>query len=388
MLAFSSFEIFVAMRHITYRKRQAALAITAVGMAVAVSLLIIAVQNGFSDYMLDIVFKSLPHIIIKPTDGENYLNLYQNVIDGVWGLEGVVGVSPVLAATATFTHEDKVVNAAMLGVLPFEADKISKMSESMVQGDLNSIIGGKRILLGRSLAEKLDMKLGDTVHADFPDARDLNLTVSGIFDTGYASVDEKTSYVSLETAQQFLNEGNVVTQIDIKLNDIDQAQAVAGQISSDRYEVQVWQESNPEIVESLAYEKASNMITLLLIMVIATFGIASIMNMLVLEKTREIGMLMAAGADSSHIRKIFLLESGLLGLMGAFLGCAMSLVLAIRLRSLQIEMPTGGMVDLPVILSYQDMVTLSLIALILSLAAGIYPAHVASKLDPVQSLRG
>ena len=273
-------------------------------------------------------------------------------------------------------------------VLPFEADKISKISESMVQGDLNSIIGGKKILLGRSLAEKLDMKLGDTVHADFPDARDLNLTVSGIFDTGYASVDEKTSYVSLETAQVFLNEGNVVTQIDIKLNDIDQAQAVAGQISSDRYEVQVWQESNPEIVESLAYEKASNMITLLLIMVIATFGIASIMNMLVLEKTREIGMLMAAGADSSHIRKIFLLESGLLGLMGALLGCAMSLVLAIRLRSLQIEMPTGGMVDLPVILSYQDMVTLSLIALILSLAAGIYPAHIASKLDPVESLRG
>jgi len=238
------------------------------------------------------------------------------------------------------------------------------------------------------LAEKLDMKLGDTVHADFPDARDLNLTVSGIFDTGYASVDEKTSYVSLETAQVFLNEGNVVTQIDIKLNDIDQAQAVAGQISSDRYEVQVWQESNPEIVESLAYEKASNMVTLLLIMVIATFGIASIINMLVLEKTREIGMLMAAGADNSHIRKIFLLESGLLGLMGALLGCAMSLVLAIRLRSLQIEMPTGGMVDLPVILSYQDMVTLSLIALILSLAAGIYPAHIASKLDPVESLRG
>jgi len=99
-------------------------------------------------------------------------------------------------------------------------------------------------------------------------------------------------------------------------------------------------------------------------------------------------MLMAAGADSSHIRKIFLLESGLLGLMGALLGCAMSLVLAIRLRSLQIEMPTGGMVDLPVILSYQDMVTLSLIALILSLAAGIYPAHIASKLDPVESLRG
>lgn len=376
------------MRHITYRKRQAALAITAVGMAVAVSLLIIAVQNGFSEYMLDIVFKSLPHVIVKPTGGENYLHLYQNVIDGVWSLDGVVGVSPVLAATATFTHDDKVVNAAMIGVLPSEADKISKIGESMVQGDLNSIIGGKRILLGRSLAEKLDLNVGDTVQASFPDARDLNLTISGIFDTGYASVDEKTSYVSLTTAQEFLNEGNVVTEIDIKLNDIDQAQVVAGQIPSDRYKVQVWQEANPEIVESLAYEKASNFITLLLIMIIATFGIASIMNMLVLEKTREIGMLMAAGADSSHIRKIFLLESGLLGLIGAFLGCVISLILAAKLRSLQIEMPAGGMADLPVTLFYQDMVALSLIALVLSLAAGIYPAHIASKLDPVQSLRG
>ncbi|MDD2835777.1 MAG: ABC transporter permease [Methanothrix sp.] len=378
----------MALRHITYRKRQTALAVTAVGLAVGISLLSVAIQNGFSEYMLDVVFKSLPHVTITPTNGENYLHLYQNVMDNVWSLEGVVGVSPVIAASAAFTHEEKVVNAAMLGILPSEADKINSLGENMVQGDLSSITAGKRILLGRALADKLNLRMGDTVKASFPDAKDIDLTVSGIFDTGYASVDERTSYVSLVTAQEFLDEGNVVTKIEIKLNDIYNAKAVSELLSSNRYKVQVWQDANPEIEKTLAFEKRSNIITLLLILVIATFGIASIMNMLVLEKTKEIGMLIAIGAERSQIRKIFLLESGLLGLLGAMLGCILSILLATSLRTLQVEMPTGGMVDLPIILTLQDLITFSMIAMILSLIAGVYPAHTASKLDPVESLKG
>ena len=385
---FSSFELFVAIRHITYRKRQTVLAMTAVGLAVCISLLSISIQNGFSEYMLDVVFKSLPHITITPADGENYIHLYQNIMDNVWTLEGVAGVSPVLVASAAYTHEGNVVNAAMLGILPSEADKISSLGDNMVEGDLNSITGGKKILLGRALAKKLDLKLGDTLEANFPDARDTNLTVSGIFDTGYASADERTSYVSMTTAQEFLDEGSVVTKIEIKLDDIYRAEAISRQLSSNRYKVQAWQETNPEIEQTLAFEKRSNIISLLLILIIAVFGIASIMNMLVLEKTNEIGMLMAIGAERSQIRKIFVLESGLLGLLGAMLGCILSILIATQLRSLQVEMPTGGMVDMPIILTLQDLITFSLLALILSLVAGIYPAHTASKLDPVVSLKG
>ena len=106
---------------------------------------------------------------------------------------------------------------ALIGIDPVEADKISEISQNMLQGDIASIQGGKRIVMGQALASKLKVKMGDTVSARFPDAVPVNLIVSGIFSFGYKPVDEGVTYVSLETARGFLDEGDVVTTIEIKL---------------------------------------------------------------------------------------------------------------------------------------------------------------------------
>ncbi|MDM7939156.1 MAG: ABC transporter permease [Methanothrix sp.] len=382
------FELTVVARHITYRKWRTFLSVGAVALAVAISIVFISIQNGFSDFLFDIVFRFLPHITVSPNEGEDYIHLYRGIVNVAWAIPGVLGVSPSLAATATLAYKDKAENVAMIGVDPIEADKISEINNYMVEGDIGSILGGKRIVMGLALAEKLKVKKGDTIQAKFPDAVPVSLLVSGLFNFGYKQVDEAVTYVSLDTARDFLNEGDVVTSINLKLEDPFSAEAAAKELRSYGYNAKDWQQLYPDIVRTLAFERTQNAITMLLLMIIATFGIASIMNMMVQEKTREIGMLMAMGASPVNIQRLFLLESGLLGLMGAILGCVLGFVVSMQLRGVQIQNAMGQMMNLPIAINPMDFVVFTILSVLLSIAAGYYPARKASRLDPVVALKG
>ena len=383
-----TFEISVVARHITYRKWRTFLSVGAVALAVAISIVFVSIQNGFSDFLFDIVFRFLPHITVSPLEGDDYIHLYQGIVDNAWALPGVLGVSPSLAATATLAYKDKSDNVVMSGIDPVQANKISNIDKYMVQGQIESIQGGKRIVMGAPLAKKLKVKVGDTVQAKFPDAVPMRLLVSGLFSFGYKEVDEGVTYISLDTAREFLGEGDVVTSIDIKLDDAFQAEASAKELRSFGYNAKDWQELFPDIVRTLAFERTQNNITMLLLMIIATFGIASIMNMLVQEKTREIGMLMAMGATPANIQRLFLIESALLGFLGALAGCVLGYVVSINLMGVQIPDNMGQMMDLPIAINPVDFVVFTLLAVLLSTIAGYYPARKASRLDPVIALKG
>jgi lipoprotein-releasing system permease protein len=242
--------------------------------------------------------------------------------------------------------------------------------------------------MGRPLADKLRLKRGDTVLANFPDATATNLVISGIFEYGYKPVDESTTYVSLETARGFLGKGDVLTSIEIKLMDPFQSEAVSSNLRSHGYNAKGWQQLFPDVLQNLAFERTRNEITLLLLMIIAAFGIASIMNMQVKEKTQEIGMLLAMGATRQNIKSLFLLESGLLGLLGALVGCILGLLVSLQLRRIQITGSVGETYNLPILINPLDFLVITFIAVLLSIAAGTYQADRASKLDPVVALRG
>jgi lipoprotein-releasing system permease protein len=275
-----------------------------------------------------------------------------------------------------------------VGIDPVEAERITQITDNMKQGDINSIMGGRRLVMGKALAEKLKAKMGDTISARFPDRQPVNLVVSGIFSFGYKEVDEGVAYVSQDTARRFLNEGDVVTAIDIKLSDPFLAQAAAEELRMQGYNAKDWQELFPDIVRTLAFEKTQNAITMFLLMIIATFGIASIMNMLVVEKTREIGMLMALGANPFQVRLLFLMESGVLGLMGAAVGSILGLLACLQLQGIEIQDGMGQTMNLPMALNPLDFLLFTIISVLLSIAAGYYPARKASLLDPVIALKG
>jgi lipoprotein-releasing system permease protein len=381
---------FIALRHISTRRRQTALSILAIGLAVAISVTSISLQSGFQEMLLNIIIEDLPHVSVSPKEGDDYIYLYKTLIDRIQKMPGVEVVSPSLGTAATFTHKDNVENVNMVGMNPSDMDKIfASIGKNMVKGDLQSIQDGKRVVLGDKLADKLNVKVGDNVVSSFPDARTTSLVVSGIFNTPTGWLEDIT-FVSLDTARSFLNKGNVVSSVDIKLRDIYQADAVSREISAYGYKAQSWQQLYPDILRTIAIETVQNRIVLLLIMIIAAFGIGSVMYMLVNEKTKEIGMLMAMGANRSSIRNIFLYESMVLGLAGGIAGSVVGLVFSLYLKSLDINLqaPGGEKITLPVVINPQDYIMIIMLAVALSLIAGAYPAIKASRLDPVEALKG
>jgi lipoprotein-releasing system permease protein len=172
---------FIAVRHITTRKRQTLLSVLAIGLAVAISLTSLSLQDGFQEMLFNIIIEDLPHVTVIPKDGDDYIHLYKNLLDRIWFIPGVAAVSPGLGATATFTHKDNVENVAMSGVNPADMDKIYNIGKYVVRGDLLSIQDANKVVMGQKLADRLKVKVGDTVDASFPDARSTSLVVSGIF---------------------------------------------------------------------------------------------------------------------------------------------------------------------------------------------------------------
>jgi len=380
---------FIAVRHITTRKRQTMLSVLAIGVAVAAVLVFISLQDGFQEMLFNIVVEDLSHVTVTPKEGDDYIYLYKNLMDRIWSIPGVVAVSPGLGTTATFTHKDNVENVAMSGVNPSDMDKIYKIGQYVIRGDLASIQNGNKVVLGQKLADRLKVKLGDTVDASFPDARSTSLMVSGIFNAPTGWPDD-ISFVSLSTARNFLNKGDVASSVDIKLEDVYQADAVARVLQGYGYKADSWQQLYPEILRTLAIERFQNRLINMFILIIAAFGIGSVMYMLVNEKTSEIGMLMALGATSRAISNIFLVESGILGLIGGTAGAIVGLLISLYLKSKEIRMeaPGGQMITLPVVINPWDFLFIVMLAAALSVVISAYPAWKASRLDPVEAIKG
>lgn len=385
----SHFEITIARRHITARRRQTALSITAVALAVSISVIFSSLANGQQHILTDLVEEKLPHITISPEQGEDYIHLYKSLQDRISALEGIRSYASSLSTTATLSFKDKNKNAILKGTDPKTIDRIYKIKENMVQGDFDSISQSRNTVIGQTLAKDLGVKLGSKIEASFPRSKNIQLTVTGIFNTG-TPLDETLAFVSMDTTRSFLNRNDAINAIEIQVADVYQAEDIAREISSWGYNAKSWQENNPEIVRAIRVGGFWTRFSVLLFMVIAFFGIASIMNLLVVEKTREIGMLMAMGATRAGIRNLFLIESSLLGFIGALIGSAIGLVGVLYLGQFPFEIAAGGreITTLPLLINPLDFLELSFLAVALSAVAAIYPARNASRLDPVIALKG
>ncbi len=381
------YELFIALRHLTSRRRQTIFSVLAVGLAVMLLVWSQAMMVGFTAEMYSKTVDRMAHVTVEPQEDEDYIHLYHKLTEDIREIDGVVGVSPVLAGPATFEYKDKNKNVVIQGIQVDAHDSVLHINDDIVDGSFRDLkVSPNSVVVGDALAEKLDVEIGDTIDASFPEANPAALKVVGIYDSG-TPLDETLAITSQSTAQGFLDVSNVVNSILVRVDDRERAQAISEEIDAMGYPASGWKETNPEIIQTLKLEGTSNAITLVLIIIIASFGIVGTLFMAVMEKTKEIGMLMAMGVPRRSIMMIFVMESGILGLLGAVLGVALGAGLAIQMGSYDYGMEVmAGISSIPFVVRLQDAVIIVLFTFLLNLIAGIYPASRASKLDPVEAI--
>lgn len=384
------YELDVAIRYIGLRRRQTLFSVIAVALSVALIILSMSVLGGFWNNLIESTVENQAHIVISGSGDDEYLHLYRGLEEYLEKQEGVTAVSPFFEGDAALRFRQNVEGAQLRGVLPEAEDMVMGTGKDMIAGSFISLDEpGNNIILGSKLADNLEVSPGDIVSAWSPGAAPRDFRVTGIIRTG-TQADETIAYAGLGRVQEFYGRKDVITGAGVRVRDIYEAEPLAQKINRETgYDAVSWMEKSSAILNLLGTMFQFIYLFYGMIFAISGFGIVNILIMIVLEKVKDIGMLIAMGATRNSIRTIFLLEALLLGLAGVAIGLILGYASALAVAAIRIQVPPQmyfGMDHLPVVIELQNFIIAGIFSLMINLIAGLYPAHKASQLDPVEAI--
>ncbi len=407
-----SFEFFIAKRYFKAKRRTGFISIityvsiAGVMIGVTALILVLSVMNGFEQEVRSRLLGADAHLRVRKfylepiTRTDSLMNLIMHT-------KHVVGVSPVIVDKGMISGKQRQYATVVKAIDPKFADKVTDIKSKIVLGDLDfspMLIHGKMlpgIVLGRYLADALySTHIGDVVTlwtmpkrgGIFTQPRVKQFYVAGLVEIGYYEYDKTLSYISLKDARELFGIKGV-TWIEVKLDNFELAGKVAAQLEDELgypYTTETWFQLNRSLYSWMEIEKWGAFVILSLIIMVAAFNIISSLIMVVMEKTREIGILKSMGASSSSIMKIFLYEGLLVGVIGTVLGCIIGYGAGfLQLHYHVISLPPDVYLinSLPIVMEWKDFVAISSMSVLLSLLASFYPSYRASKLTPVEAIR-
>ena len=407
-----SFEFFIAKRYFKAKRRTGFISIityvsiAGVMIGVTALILVLSVMNGFEQEVRSRLLGADAHLRVRKfylepiTRTDSLMNL-------VLHTKHVVGASPVIVDKGMISGKQRQYATVVKAIDPKLADKVTDLKSKIVLGDLDfspMLIHGKMlpgIVLGRYLADALyATHIGDVVTlwtmpkrgGIFTQPRVKQFYVAGLVEIGYYEYDKTLSYISLKDARELFGIKGV-TWIEVKLDNFELAGKVAAQLEDELgypYTTETWFQLNRSLYSWMEIEKWGAFVILSLIIMVAAFNIISSLIMVVMEKTREIGILKSMGASSSSIMKIFLYEGLLVGVIGTVLGCIIGYGAGfLQLHYHIISLPPDVYLinSLPIVMEWKDFVAISSMSILLSLLASFYPSYRASKLTPVEAIR-
>jgi lipoprotein-releasing system permease protein len=421
-----SYEFFINLRYLRAKRKQVFvsiitfISIAGIFLGVAALIIVLAVMNGFETDLRNKILGINSHIVLMEYQGT--MKNYRQVMGEVKEMPGVVASTPFIYSQAMLKSEGSVSGAVLRGLSLKDAFGVLDLGR-MKAGSIQALAGTESrdraageaeappgIVIGKELAKNLGLILHDPVYIITPMGvstpmgfvpRMKKFVVVGIFDSGFYEYDSTLAYVSLADCQEFLNLGDTVSGIEIKVDDIYRADVIARTIEKKLgfpYWARHWMEMNKNLFSALKLEKRVMFIFLSLIVLVAAFNIISTLIMVVMEKNKDIAILKSMGATSRSIMKIFVFQGVTIGTIGTTLGMLGGLALAHYLSGLSafIERLFGFKIlpgdvyylnQLPSRVDYTDVAVIVIGSLIISFLSTLYPSYRAARLDPAEALR-
>ncbi|MFA5645884.1 MAG: ABC transporter permease [Candidatus Ratteibacteria bacterium] len=384
---------FLARRFLGKRRQESFIwytsIISVVGIALGVAslMVVLGVMNGFSTDLRTKVIGANPHIMVE---GNPYLSDYQEVKALLEGkVPEILSIRPFAQTQVIFRSSRYMIGGFMKGLdMEEEGDSFSiylKEGEVPREGE---------IMLGSELSEELGVCVGDSVGivGGFP-ATQSDYRVAGILEYGVYAIDSSLGVISLQDFQRaFFGNANIAN-LGLTVQNIYRSEKTAATVSKilgDRYKVSTWIRKNKILFAALALEKKAMFLILAIIVLVASFNIASTLMMTVYRKIREIGVLKTLGLSAWEIRRLFLLQGAILGVRGLILGLSAGGILVYilkRYRFIRLPEYIYSLSYLPMQISLSEILGISGMVLVMTLLASAFPAHRAGRLDPATTLR-
>ena len=409
-----SYQTFIAKRYFRAKRKTGFISIityvSIIGVMIGVAALDIVLSsfNGFEDEVRTRLFNADAHIQLRKyyVDG---IDNYREIIDTLLTVTQIIGASPVITREGVCRSRDNNQPTVIRALDPESVGSVNEIPKSIVSGEFDLGIQKMEdrelpgIVLGRYLAESLMIFSAGQIVTLFIIPQDANIfssprvkqfLVTGISEVGFYEYDKIMAYISIESGQKLFNLPDVVSWIEIKLDNYNDAARVAPKIEKIvggyPFVTKTWFELNKSLYSWMTIEKWGAFVILCLIITVAAFNIVSSLIMIVMEKTREIGILKSMGASSRGIMKIFLFEGVLVGLIGTILGNAVGFTVSYLQQTFGLLKlpPDVYLIDsLPMKMQPLDFLIISVAAILLCLFASVYPAFKASRLEPVEAIR-
>jgi len=406
-----SSEWFVASRYLRakgksrFRALITTLAVGGVTVGVAAAIIVLGVMNGFTREVRDRIVGTNAHIVLLDPAEEGIADPAA-VRARVEEFAGVVATSPFVFGKVLLTSDAESEGAILRGVDAAHEGAVTDVLKRIrpegasfepQEAGAEDLVPG--MVLGRDLAARLRVTLGDQVVATVPDARRRGIPrmrtflVTGTFESGIYEYDSALALASVEAAGDALDLGDRVTGILVRVAHMDEAPEIGRRIQTGIEEPALWANDwirqNRQLFLWMKIEKLVGYLLFAIILTVAAFLIASTLIMIVLEKTREIGVLMSLGAGQRGVRNIFLLEGMAIGGLGTALGCLAGWLGCLGLDRYRLPLPGDVyFIDtLPVRLWWGDVAMVAGLALLICLLSALYPSWRASRLVPVEAIR-